>query len=342
MGKKHKPRSGSLAFYPKKRAKKEMPSFKTFSKTHEDEENAKAVNFLGYKVGMLHAAATNEAQKTIAYGEEIVVPCTVIECPPLKVFGVKAYKKTTKGIDAVYEVLTDKFDKNLKRKINTIGKKSKKKGKGSEEKNKKTIDSLTSDSDSFDEIRLLVHTQPALTGIGKKKPEVTEVSISGSKEKQVEYAKSKLGQDLKVSEIFESKQFIDVKAVDKGKGFQGVVKRAGVKIQRPKAKKHRVVGSISPWHPATVMWTVARPGQLGYQTRTEYNKRLLRIDSDLDAINPKEGFKGYGLVKNDYLIISGSVPGPRKRCVAIRHPIRKSREKQFKLGDLSFISTVNK
>jgi len=43
----HKPRSGSLAYYPKVRAKKHTPSFSSFLINSDSE--AMPVNFLGYK-----------------------------------------------------------------------------------------------------------------------------------------------------------------------------------------------------------------------------------------------------------------------------------------------------
>ena len=343
MGKKHKPRSGSLAFYPRKRAKREMPSFKSFPDIKTD--SVKALNFLGYKAGMLHLVALSEHEKATSYGQEIAVPVTAIECPILKVYGVRAYGKTNEGLKAISEITVDKVDKHFRRKVTAFKKKHKKKGE-KEEKEKKVeeikpgLEDLEKKKDEIAEIRLLVHTQPALTTIGKKKPELTEVKLSGNPEQQLAYAKEKLGNEIKVSEVFKEKQFVDVKAVDKGKGFAGVVKRFGVKMHRPKAKKRRVVGSIGPWKPATVMWTVARPGQLGYQTRTEYNKRIIKISNDSEIINPTAGFKNYGVIKNEYLLLTGSVPGPAKRAIAIREPVRPSPGEKFHIAEPIFISTA--
>ncbi|MBI2598394.1 MAG: 50S ribosomal protein L3, partial [Candidatus Diapherotrites archaeon] len=148
----------------------------------------------------------------------------------------------------------------------------------------------------------------------------------------------KLGKEIAVDEVFEEKQFVDVKAVDKGKGFEGVVKRFGVKIHRRKAKKRRIVGSISPWNPSTVMRTVARPGQLGFQSRTELNKSLLKISSEPEFINVPGGFLGYGVVKNQFLLLAGSVPGPAKRGVALRMPIRRASPRGgFNLSELAIL-----
>lgn len=127
-------------------------------------------------------------------------------------------------------------------------------------------------------------------------------------------------------------------AVSKGKGFSGVVKRFGVKMQSRKGKKERIVGSIGPWHPATVMFTVARAGQLGYQKRTEFNKKLLKVGSDKE-INPKGGLKNYGIIRNDWLIVEGSVPGPAKRCIAMRKGIRPAPLEKHKIEEVEFIAS---
>ena len=180
---------------------------------------------------------------------------------------------------------------------------------------------------------LLVHTKPDETGMGKKKPDVSEIRLSGEKEKQFEFAKEKIGKELKFKEVFSATQFVDVKAVTKGKGMQGVIKRFGVKMGRPKAKKRRIVGCISPWTPSTIMYTVARPGQMGYHTRTEYNKKIL-LTGEGKEINQ---LKNYGKIKNDFVLLAGSVPGTEKRCIALRHPIRKTEDKKINLVDVKII-----
>ena len=140
-----------------------------------------------------------------------------------------------------------------------------------------------------------------------------------------------------MDEVFKEGDFLDIKGVTKGKGFQGVIKRFGVKIQRPKAKTRRIVGSISPWNPSTVMFTVPRPGQMGYHNRTESNKKLVMISEDLDVINPKSGHTRYGLVKNKYGIILGSIPGPTKRCLAVRKGIRPEKKSRVQFESIQKI-----
>jgi ribosomal protein L3 len=40
-------------------------------------------------------------------------------------------------------------------------------------------------------------------------------------------------------------------------------------------------------------------------------------------MNPKSGWTNYGLVKGGAIIVSGSVPGPRKRLIMLSAPRRK-------------------
>lgn len=334
MAKKHKPRSGSLAFYPRKRAKRETPVFATF--LAKETKEAKPLNFYGYKVGMTHVIVTDSHKGSPTFGMNVSKAVTVIETPPLFVFGVRAYEKTPYGLRAIGEWYCESLPKELSRRIKTLKKESTKKEKGSEEakekaeeaelgnKAKERIEKLAEEGKIY-AIRLLACLQPKLTTIGKKKPEVVEIALSGPVQEQLKYANSKLGKEISVREIFSENELLDIKAVTKGKGFAGVVKRFGVKTQRPKSKKQRVVGSLGPITPRTIQWTVPRPGQLGYQTRTEYNKRILKIgEADL---NPASGWKNYGLIKNEYVLVEGSIAGPAKRCVAMRHAIRPSEEK---------------
>ena len=321
MGKKHKPRSGSMAYYPRKKAKKETPSFNTFPEINKEE--TKPLNFFGYKAGMIQLTAKNDQKKSTGFGHEEVFAGTIIECPAIEIFGARLYKKTTSGYKVLGEALVEKTKKSLSRKIISAGKKKK----------KHLIEDLEKKLPEAEYVTLLVHTNPEQTGMGKKKPDVSEIRLSGEKEKQFAFSKEKVGKELKIKDVFKEMQFIDVKAVTKGKGMQGVIKRFGVKMERPKAKKRRAVGSISPWSPATVMYTVARAGQMGYHSRTEYNKKILLIGEGKEL----NEFKNYGKVKSDFVLIAGSVPGPSKRCIALRYNIRPVEENKTKVVEVNII-----
>ncbi len=335
----HKPRSGSLAFYPRVRAKKHTARFRTFGSLESNQ--VKPLGFFGFKVGMVSVFGKNAREKSASFGQEVMLPGTVIECPPLKVIGARVYSENQGALVALNEVTIDKPDKFLRKKIKAFKKKGKKASKKNESQKYVSFDEIEKLKSEIVAVTLIVETQPSLTTIGRKKPDVVELPLSGSVDQQLEFAKSKFGKELRVSEVFSDSGFVDVKAVDKGKGFEGPVKRFGVKVHRPKAKKHRYVGSISPWHPATVMWTVPRAGQLGYQSRTEYNKKILFLSNNFDALNPKSGFSKYGVVKNEFLIVLGSVPGPAKRVVALRQPVRNHNEESIKFSDLKLPNEVS-
>lgn len=342
MSKPSKPRAGSLAFYPRKRAARETPAIHL---VNINEGEAKPLNFLGYKAGMVHVMGINAHKGSVNFGLEIVVPATVIECPPIKVFAARAYTKTSYGERVLCEINSEKIDKELKRKIKSFQAKHGKKGKEGKTAESaqtgsmkaKTIADLEKLKNEISMIRLVCHSQPKETGFGKKKPAVFEIGLSGSLDKQIAYAKEKLGGDIKVTDVLKEKDLTDIKAVTKGKGFQGPVKRFGVCIQPRKAKKRRIVGSIGPWNPSTVMWTVARAGQMGYHSRTEFNKKILLIGNKAEAINPLNGFNGYGKVNGEYIVLAGSVAGPPKRLVSLRAASRKGKDK-FNLSEIKSIS----
>ncbi|MFH1224795.1 MAG: 50S ribosomal protein L3 [Candidatus Diapherotrites archaeon] len=368
MSRKSKPHSGSKSYYPRVRAKKQTPSFRSFGPKEAwagKGDVAKPLNFMGYKVGMLQLMGTDRHERAVSYGQEIIVPATAIECPPMKVFGIRAYGKVegTYGMHALGDVLADNVDKDLRRRIRNFKKKGRGHGRGAElakegkggretvvnagaggkgtEKAMPALADMEKAKDKILEIRLLVHTQPRLSGGEKKRPDVSEIALTGGVNSQLEYAKSKLGQELRVGDVFEEKQFVDVRAVNKGHGFEGPVKRFGVKTQRPKSKTQRIVGSIGPWNPSTVMYTVARAGQMGYHNRTEINKRIIMMGADASAINPVGGFRHYGKIENEFLLLAGSVPGPAKRAVAMRRNVRKAQVQNWKVVDLKVSGRKN-
>ena len=137
-----RPHAGSLAFYPRKRASKETPSFSTFPKVEVKEgEKSRPLNFLAYKAGMTHALGKDMHEKSITAGQEVAVATTILEAPAMKVFGIRAYGKAPKGfygIDSMMDVFASNVDKNLLKRIHSFKKKGKGKGrvvkKGEKEK----------------------------------------------------------------------------------------------------------------------------------------------------------------------------------------------------------------
>ena len=117
------------------------------------------------------------------------------------------------------------------------------------------------------------------------------------------------GDTLTVSE-FDGISFVDVIAVTKGRGFQGVVKRYGMGGGRAThgSKTHRGVGSIGQCtSPSRVFKNKKMPGQTGARQITVQNLRLVEIRSD-----------------DNLLLIRGAVPGPVGGTVIVRRSIKKA------------------
>lgn len=306
------PHRGSLAFYPRKRASRIYPSITTYP----PEEKARVMGFAGYKVAMAHAVAIDNNKGSNTFGQEIILPVTVLECPPMIAVGVRAYKRTAKGLTAMTHAMNSS-DENLKRKIPV--------GKFNFEKN---LAQIEKNAEKIAKIRILISTQPHLTGIRKKKPEIFEIEVGGKNVKEnIELAKQFLGKEIKITDIFKEGELIDVVAVTKGKGMQGVVKKFGVRIQdRHAMKKKRHIGTLGPQTPRRVRWTAPQAGQMGFQTRTELNKRILKV-GNAEEINIPQGFNRYGKVKSNFILIQGSIPGSKKRLIRFRPAIRPTSAK---------------
>lgn len=329
----HQPRKGSVAFSPRKRAAKETPRIKSWPKNDEP----KLLGLAGYKVGMTHAMVIDNDKNSPTNGMEVFTPVTVLEVPPVVVMGIRAYEKTSRGMKVITEVLADNLDEELSRKISLP-----------KEYNKsEAIAKIQDVLDKTEEIKVLVHTNPKMASVPKKKPEIFECGIGGSSpEEKLNTALELLGNEVRANEILKEGQYVDAIATTKGKGFQGVVKRWGIRIQYGKAarsSKARHVGSIGPWTPSRTMWTVAQAGQMGYHKRTEFNKKILKIGSvsEVDKVNPDGGFIKYGLVKNDFILVKGSLPGPSKRLVILREAIRPSKKSED-VPQINYISTKSK
>ena len=327
MANRHHPRRGSMGFSPRKRAKAETPHIKSWP---EGFDKPKIQGFLGYKAGMTHAFIVDYRPTSTTSGREVMMPVSVVETPPIKIAAVRAYEKTVRGLRTISEVWADKLDPELSKRV-PLNKKEKKKN--------------WDFAKDADEIRVIVYTQPKLvTSIPKKTPEIREFRIrGGSIEDQIKYAKEILGKEVKINDAVREGDMLDTIAVTKGKGFQGHVKRWGVKLLTHKNSKHRrMIGTAGSWHPNWIQATVPQAGQMGYHQRTEYNKRVLKIGEKGEEITPSGGFPHYGAVRNSYVLIHGSIPGPTKRLISMRDAIRYQRGVEVKKPEISYISTTSK
>ncbi len=330
MAKYSKPRSGSLAYVPRKRAKKETPRIHSWPDTGEPG----ILGFAGYKAGMSNVLAIDHRKNSPTSGLEVFVPVTVLETPPLSVAAIRFYKKDYNGLRVYSDIYSNNLPEDFRRAVTTLDSKKKKPDKEIKELEKKL--------DEIADIRLLVYTQPKLTSLSKKKPDLMEMHIGGGLEEKLDYAREKLGGLIPVSEVFRENQYVDVTAVSRGKGFQGVIKRYGIRMQSRKAGKgRRHIGTGGAWTPARKMWREPLPGQMGYHTRTEHNKMLMRIGDDGSEINPVDGFLRYGMVRKDYVLIKGSVPGPSKRLIRLTHPRKPKKDVTYRITHVN-LSTKQK
>jgi len=104
--------------------------------------------------------------------------------------------------------------------------------------------------------------------------------------------------------IFNEGNVIDVRAVNKGKGFAGGMKRHGWSGQ-PKSHgstSHRRIGSAgASAYPSKIIKGLGMPGHMGNKFRTVKNLKVLKVDT-----------------KNNLLFISGNIPGARGALVQIK------------------------
>ncbi len=317
------PRHGSMQFWPRKRAKRIYARVRA----HPQIKDVKVIGFAGYKVRMSQAIVLDNSPHSMTKNEEIILPVTILEVPPMRIASVRFYKKTVDGLRVADELFIGKY-KELDRKIYLPEKQSRK------------LDDFKDKLTQYHDIKVIVHTQPKLAGVSKKKPEMFEMNIGGSSiEDKYNYVVSNIDKDIRVSTIFSEGDFIDVHAVTKGHGFQGPVKRFGVALKPHKSQKgQRGVGSLGPWSgQAHFMYRIAHAGQMGFHQRTEYNKMILKI-GNAKEFNRKGGFEHYGILKNDVLIITGSIPGPSKRLIRIVPSMRKQKKKI----SFQFLKLINK
>lgn len=307
----HSPKKGSLSYSPRKKARNSNGRV-SFWPTLDKEPGL--VGFAGYKAGMTHLFYIEDRERVPEYGQEIKSAATVIDTPPMLVIAVRAYKKTYDGLEAMTEAWMTNQPKDLYRRIPFT----------TDPNPAEKLAEIEKSLDEVAQIRVITATQPRLAAVPKKAPDIMEIPVSGgSMEDQFTYAKDLLGKTVTISDVFKDGESIDLVGVTKGKGFQGPVKRWGIRILSRKSRKSkRAVASIGAWSPRRVLPQVPRAGQMGFHNRTEYNKRIMMMGEDAGRVNPKGGFKNYGLVEGDYLLLKGSVMGPAKRLIKLRKTAR--------------------
>lgn len=117
-----------------------------------------------------------------------------------------------------------------------------------------------------------------------------------------------IGQELRVSDMFNTGDHVDVKGVSKGKGFAGTVKRYNQSggPESHGSMYHRRVGSMgSNTDPARVFKGKRLPGHMGADNVTVQNLDVVQVDGE-----------------RNILVIKGAVPGPRGGFVEITTSVK--------------------
>lgn len=356
------PRHGSLGFLPKKRSSHFRGKIRSFPR---DDQSKKPhlTAFLGYKAGMTHVVREVDRPGSKLHKKEVVDPVTIIETPPIVVVGVVGYVETPKGLRTLATVWAEHLSEEVKRRFYKHWFQSKK--KAFTKYAKKYANSpaeieteINRIKENATVVRVLAHTQIKKVGLRQKKAHLMEIQVNGGDiSAKVDFAKELFEKEVTVDSVFEQNENVDVLAVTKGHGTEGVITRWGVtRLPRKTHRGLRKVACIGAWHPARVNRTVARAGQHGFHHRTEINKKICRIgkkgdnkscqtETDLTekSITPLGGFPHYGVVDEDWLMLKGAVVGIKKRVITLRksllaHSSRKSMEKM----NLKFIDTSSK
>jgi large subunit ribosomal protein L3 len=108
-----------------------------------------------------------------------------------------------------------------------------------------------------------------------------------------------LGDEVRVEEVFEEGELIDVLGISKGKGFQGVVRRHGFRGVGDRThgqhNRERAPGSIgASSDPSRVFKGMRMAGRMGNQRAKVQNLQVMRILPD-----------------HNLILVKGSVPGPK-------------------------------
>merc|ERR1719201_1787543 len=363
-----RPRHGNLGFLPRKRTKHHAGKIKSFPK--DDPSKAPHLTaFMTYKAGMTHIVREVERPGSKLHKKEVVEGVSILEAAPMVCVGFVGYVETPRGLRALTSVWSGHLNEEVKRRFYK-GCFSKTKKKSFTKYEKRWADASKEGGGMNAEmerakkycqvIRALCHTQIGKIKIGQKKAHIKEIQINGgSTEQKVDFAMGLFEQEVKVADVFAQDEMCDIIGSTRGKGYNGVITRWGCsRLPRKTHRGLRKVACIGTWHPARVQFQVPRAGQDGYHHRTEINKKIYRIgknvkedpngamtEQDLTekSITPLGGFAHFGEVTQDWVMLKGTVMGPKKRIITIRKSLlpqvtRKANEKIT----LKFIDTASK
>ena len=115
--------------------------------------------------------------------------------------------------------------------------------------------------------------------------------------------------------LFEVGEVIDVTGTSKGKGFTGVIKRYN-QSRGPEthgSQYHRRPGSMGTMLPKRVLKGKHLSGHMGVDTVTIQNLEVIEVNE-----------------KENYILVSGNIPGAKNSLVLIKSAVKDSRKKDPK------------
>jgi large subunit ribosomal protein L3e len=361
------PRHGSLGFLPRKRAKKHRGRIRSFPKD-DVSKPPHLTAFIGYKAGMTHVLREVNKPGSKLHKREAVEPVTIIEAPPMVVVGLVGYVETPHGLRTLTTVWTAHLSEEVKRRFYKNWYRAKKKAFTRyaallTQKPQNAQKELNRIKKYAQVVRVLAHTQIRKVGLRQKKAHLMEIQVNGGTvADKVDWGYGLFEKKVPVEAVFSPNEMIDTIGVTRGKGVQGVVTRWGCfRLARKTHRGLRKVACIGAWHPARVRYTCARAGQDGYHHRTEINKKVYIVgkgalqdgkfnpnaqtehDLTAKAITPLGGFPHYGVVDEDFLMVRGTVVGPKKRVITLRKSLlHQTNRNALEEIQLKFIDTSSK
>jgi len=187
----HAPKHGSLAYLPRKRAKKPVARIRYWPKIKSD--SPRLLGFSAYKAGMTYVFTIEDRKRSPHFGKEVMKAATILETPPILVCGMRTYTKTPYGLQNISEAWMKEPPAILDRTLvlpenfNTEA----------------MLEKVQQNLDVTSAIRVITATQPSQTSLSKKKPEVCEIQIGGGTiQQQFEYAKLLMGKTVAPEEVF--------------------------------------------------------------------------------------------------------------------------------------------
>jgi len=321
---------------------------------------------MGYKAGMTHILREVNKPGSKLHKRETVEPVTILETPPMVVVGLVGYVQTPRGLRTLTTVWAEHLNDEVKRRFYKNWYRSKHKAFTRYAKkltdNPQNLQTELNRMKKYCQVvRVLAHTQIRKVGLRQKKAHLMEIQVNGGTiPEKVDWGYGLFEKKVPVDTVFSQNEMIDCLGATRGKGVKGVVTRWGCfRLARKTHRGLRKVACIGAWHPARVRYTCARAGQDGYHHRTELNKKIYRVgkaavegktfnpnaqtehDLTVKSITPLGGFPHYGEVNEDYLMLRGTVVGPKKRVLTLRKSLlpqvsrRALEEIQLKFIDTS-------